>query len=459
MKVSLYGQKGQTFRVNREAKWIRVQLDTTSPKVLDLTEIRVWGTNSGGQKVNYALENYRVWCAQDGGGGNGGGGNAVDGSLTTRVQTDSVANAWFHIAIDDGGNPIFVDSVEVFSNTDAVHQVFATNEELPDGPIPTGDRLDDLVGTSTFFKGDDGSAAWSHTLDVSEHALQGITVRYASHAATNGLAPQLVLGDEVLTNVGREFVLPKDAEVLFKVEHLDPGENGTEGEVAIQTNTYTKQAGIPIALGLGAGQLTEARLQRWQGEVNNTATGAAPDAFMYQEDLIGLAAMRYICGRATHWLQGSSQSRVLGECRTRRNQSSRRVLYKDWSYLQHCDKNSRRSTMINAKIVETVEHVLELLVNADYEGLERLSRGRRLNAQEIEAGIHDYPYRPVMPPKEKLHDLIDASEVTAGPAGVFSVWVTLWTAEENRSDLSLRLTLKTTVDPLCEVEVDGILVP
>lgn len=114
--------------------------------------------------------------------------------------------------------------------------------------------------------------------------------------------------------------------------------------------------------------------------------------------------------------------------------------------------------MTNSRINIIVENVLELLVAGKYRELEMLSGGRRLSAEEIETGINEFPYRPVMPPKEQLSDLVDIIEVKTLPNS-YSVWIALWTEEEGRSDLSLRLTISDLNTANSSVEIDDLLVP
>ncbi len=107
-------------------------------------------------------------------------------------------------------------------------------------------------------------------------------------------------------------------------------------------------------------------------------------------------------------------------------------------------------------IVDVVRRILRLIVEQDYEALERLSDGRRLTADEIRGGFTEFPFDVVVPPEEKLASLIDVINVR--DTNVQSVWVNLWTVEEGRSDLQLRLTLSEKPEGY-DVEIDEILVP
>jgi hypothetical protein len=109
-------------------------------------------------------------------------------------------------------------------------------------------------------------------------------------------------------------------------------------------------------------------------------------------------------------------------------------------------------------ISECVRRVVVLLVSHDWEGLERLTSGQRLSAEEIERAVSEYPATLSMPPDEALESL-DVVEVAGAVPRELSIWVPLWTLEEGRSDLHVELTLKEVMEEIYNVELDNLRVP
>jgi len=110
----------------------------------------------------------------------------------------------------------------------------------------------------------------------------------------------------------------------------------------------------------------------------------------------------------------------------------------------------------------SVREVAALLARGEYVTLERLTGGVRLTAAEMRAAVAAYPARLLVPPSANEPSL----EVVAvvGEPWVSQQWavrVPLWTVEEGRSDLEMRLTVRedsTSADGYA-IEIDGILVP
>jgi hypothetical protein len=100
-----------------------------------------------------------------------------------------------------------------------------------------------------------------------------------------------------------------------------------------------------------------------------------------------------------------------------------------------------------------VRELVEMLVLADYLGVERRSGGVRLSAESLARAVSEYGRRLVLPPSEAAAPL-DVVPHRAG--GGWSVIVPLWTAEEGRSDLSLELTILVRGSSSYRIEVDDL---
>lgn len=88
-------------------------------------------------------------------------------------------------------------------------------------------------------------------------------------------------------------------------------------------------------------------------------------------------------------------------------------------------------------------------------GLESLSRGRRLTADEMDQAIRDYGKKLVLPPDDAFENL-DVIKVEAAQPPTWSVVFDLWTEREGRSDLSLELTLTDIGNEELGIEIDDI---
>ena len=102
-----------------------------------------------------------------------------------------------------------------------------------------------------------------------------------------------------------------------------------------------------------------------------------------------------------------------------------------------------------------MRRVVSMLVQGEYEALERLTNGVRLTAGEMAAAVRNYGGKVTMPPEDAFK-VLDVVEVEGARPREWSVNVALWTAEEGRSDLTLELTLRDNEKEIYDVEVDGI---
>ena len=99
-----------------------------------------------------------------------------------------------------------------------------------------------------------------------------------------------------------------------------------------------------------------------------------------------------------------------------------------------------------------VRVVVDLLVRGEYGAIEKLTRGVRLSASELESSIRNYG-RTLVPPGPAWWTSVTITPVVAeGPPAVHLA-VPLWTAEEGRSDLTLELKLTQSAWGTLDTEV------
>ena len=115
--------------------------------------------------------------------------------------------------------------------------------------------------------------------------------------------------------------------------------------------------------------------------------------------------------------------------------------------------------MNEREIGKVIKRALELLVAGDFQTLAHMTGGRRMRANEIETVINDYPFKPIMPPDSELSGLIDLIEVEGSTPAAYSAWVYLWTAEEGRSGLCLKLLIREGASGPEIIEMSDLEVP
>jgi hypothetical protein len=111
--------------------------------------------------------------------------------------------------------------------------------------------------------------------------------------------------------------------------------------------------------------------------------------------------------------------------------------------------------MSDQEIPSVVRRIVTMLVDGDYNGLQSLTRGRRLNADEIAEAVRVYGAKLTMPPEHAFNEL-DIIEVENAEPRRWSVRLDLWTADEGKSDLTLELTLADIGGDQFSVEIADI---
>lgn len=107
------------------------------------------------------------------------------------------------------------------------------------------------------------------------------------------------------------------------------------------------------------------------------------------------------------------------------------------------------------KLEQPIRRVITHLVAGDYRGLESLTRGHRLSAEEMKTAVEDYGSRLVPPPDHAFESDLDAIPIMDAVPPAWSVIMTLWTEEEGRSDLSIVLTVMQREDDF-DITIDDI---
>jgi hypothetical protein len=111
--------------------------------------------------------------------------------------------------------------------------------------------------------------------------------------------------------------------------------------------------------------------------------------------------------------------------------------------------------MTDEKMIKTVHQIVNLLVQGDYDSLERMTKSRRLNAADLSKCVREYRRTLAMPPKEAFQNL-DVVEIEDSSLKEWDVRVSMWTLEEGRSDLTLELTLTDSDEDLYDFQIDNL---
>jgi hypothetical protein len=96
-----------------------------------------------------------------------------------------------------------------------------------------------------------------------------------------------------------------------------------------------------------------------------------------------------------------------------------------------------------------------LIARGEYAVVQRMSGGLHLSASDLAAAVAEYGRQVVEPPA----DATLVGEIVELPGAASATWrvrASLWTAEEGRSGLGLRLTLRAVPPSGYHVEVDGL---
>jgi hypothetical protein len=113
-------------------------------------------------------------------------------------------------------------------------------------------------------------------------------------------------------------------------------------------------------------------------------------------------------------------------------------------------------TTVDSALYTAIRTTLGLLVDGEYDTLAAMTSGKRLSGAEIRDAVRSYGRTLVQPPGDGLPDDLELVDVHGdGPRRVAAT-MSLYTAEEGRSDLSLELLLTAVAARLWTVQIDNI---
>ncbi|HET8631749.1 MAG TPA: hypothetical protein VFL91_30360 [Thermomicrobiales bacterium] len=101
-------------------------------------------------------------------------------------------------------------------------------------------------------------------------------------------------------------------------------------------------------------------------------------------------------------------------------------------------------SVVPPSLMSPLRALVDDLVAGDYAGLVTSGRAGRLTADELARAVRDYGRRLVALPEDAfVPDYVMAYRDGANPT-LWSIDLTLWTAEEGRSDLTLQVLARET---------------
>lgn len=121
------------------------------------------------------------------------------------------------------------------------------------------------------------------------------------------------------------------------------------------------------------------------------------------------------------------------------------IIDEDWKYVDQ------------KKLARTVYKTIELLMTSQYDDLKTFCNGKILPVEDMKREINDWPYKFIMPPSDRLDDVIYGliERIETAPHR-WAVDANLWTEEEGISDLTLQLILTDTDDEYYDVQIQDM---
>lgn len=129
---------------------------------------------------------------------------------------------------------------------------------------------------------------------------------------------------------------------------------------------------------------------------------------------------------------------------TRGREVTAMVINDDWRYVD------RR------KMAHTVYRTIELLMTGDYDALIAFCHGNALPIDDMRRELYDWPHKFIMPPSNRIEDLIYGLIELKGTPHRWAVDANLWTEEEGISDLMLELILTDSKDEYYDVQIQDM---
>lgn len=110
--------------------------------------------------------------------------------------------------------------------------------------------------------------------------------------------------------------------------------------------------------------------------------------------------------------------------------------------------------IVDAGLVESVREIVNLIADREWASIEALTPGSRVDGAALNNAVSAYGRTFAHAPSD-LAPFLDA----VGSAESYQVSIPLWTIEEGRSDLELRLSSREVFDGIWVLQVDDVLVP
>ena len=102
-----------------------------------------------------------------------------------------------------------------------------------------------------------------------------------------------------------------------------------------------------------------------------------------------------------------------------------------------------------------IQRIVVLIAERQYEEAVQFCRGSRLNAEDIKGAVVTYG-RTIVPLPQTARSLTSSIRISKAVPPRWSVVVPLFTIEEDRSDLSLELTISEPEPGCPTIQLDGL---
>ena len=110
------------------------------------------------------------------------------------------------------------------------------------------------------------------------------------------------------------------------------------------------------------------------------------------------------------------------------------------------------------EIEAIVRAVIWQLVSKDYEGLVKRYPKSQMTADEIRAGIEQYPATFIMPPTSGYEKFLHRYQIENVDYPAWHIDAPLWSEQEGRSDLEIHLRIEF-IDEAPQITIRNVRVP
>lgn len=113
--------------------------------------------------------------------------------------------------------------------------------------------------------------------------------------------------------------------------------------------------------------------------------------------------------------------------------------------------------MIPPDAVNAVQGTVNLLADGEYTALQNMTQGKNYSADELREIVRGLGRKLVRPEPEAFHDPdVPVEETEAGGRRRIQVDFPLWTEDEGKSDLRIKLTLNEVLERVFGVQIDSL---